>query len=203
MTARERAGRRIPATALLLALAALGIFPGAGLGAEPSPQAPPVPSASGDLEAVAPRPTRVSGRIFLKDGVTPAVGARVKLTSRLDGTIHETNVGRRGGYRLAVPPGIYALSVRRRLDLFESPTPLRVAPRAPAAIDLLLVRDVEPVVPGGPGIERRGPDPRPSSPVVVGTVVDVARGPTRRRGLRWAEALTFLGGLLAVAAAAD
>jgi len=162
------------------------------------------PRFAAEVMAVPPPTGMMTGRVLMKDGLTGVMGAVVSFTSPVYGTVERVTTGRDGKFRARLPVGPYTLSIARRLDVYESATEYRVPGGERVEIDFLLLRDVErvPEPPAARSGRDVGPDPRRTEPQVVGTVIDMVRPADRALGRRWAEALGFLGSVLAVALAA-
>ena len=187
----------------------------ATLAQAPAP-APAKPSSAPGLVAIVPPLTALDGRVLAKDGVTPVAQAEVRLTGAVD---HEPRVARSdraGRFKVRLPAGRYTLTITRGMEIYEARSVYTVPAGGRVDIDFLLLPDFEkadgpsakrpaitrrPANTQGPAI-MRGPEPRPETPVVVGSVVDIMRSHTKRRVGRWGEALGFVASLLAVALAA-
>jgi len=185
--------------AVLLAVHSTGALEAARAGAT---------STVPDVVAVPPPLVVMSGHVMMKDGITPVVGAELVLTGALDGDPRSARSGRSGSYKLKAPAGKYRLQITRKMEIYKAPAVFRMPASGRIQVDLLLLPDFEPDTAVGSRPAERpsitaGPDPLPTSPVVVGSVVDMVHSKSARRWSRWAEALGFLGGLLAVAVAAD
>lgn len=163
------------------------------------------PEIVAGFEAVEPPTSVMTGRVLMKDGVTPVSRAEVVLTAELDGRTFTARSGRRGDYKVTLPIGQYRLRIGRRMELFESTSTYQVSAGARLNIDLLLLPNFEkPAAQGSLSAgASRGPDAQPEAPVVVGTVVDLVRRSDGRLSRRWVEALAFIGSVLAVAVAAQ
>lgn len=160
-----------------------------------------------DVIAVPAPMGRVKGRVLEKDGVTPVSRADLLFTGIHTGLEHHGFAHNSGRFSLELPLGEYSLKIRRRFEIYESPSVYKIPPYAQIPIDFLLLRNFEPagsaesrvdgVVPGpGPG---PGPDPRRDSAEVVGSVVDMpAPVEGSHRHHHWAEVLGFIGSLIAV-----
>ena len=162
-------------------------------------------TASPDVVAVVPPTAVLIGRVMLKDGVTPVARAEILMTGAVDDEPRLARSNRSGRFKIHLPAGHYSLQITRRMEIYQAHDVYRVPGGGRLDIDFLLLPDFE----KGPGAADvrppvgRGPDPVPTSPAVVGSVVDMVRSHTTRRLGRWAEALGFLGSLLAVGLAAD
>ncbi|HEY3175379.1 MAG TPA: carboxypeptidase-like regulatory domain-containing protein [Candidatus Polarisedimenticolia bacterium] len=157
-----------------------------------------------DEGSAGPGPTAViAGRVLLKDGVTPVADAEILLSGQDEGEEHVVRTGRRGRYRMHLPAGEYLLKITRGTDLYRAPSSYRVSAGIRNRVDFLLLPDFEPRKESTDDRTsfRRGPDPRPGSPVEVGTVVDIVHAAGGGRLRRWAEILGFAGSLIAVAIA--
>ena len=146
----------------------------------------------------------LSGRVLLKDGITPLAGAGLVLTEAAGDARFQEKAGRGGHYKIRLPVGTYTLRITRGTDLYTSPSVYRVSAGVRNQIDFLVIPDFE----TPPGSEepnnsaRRGPDPARAGPAEVGTIVDVVHEHAAGRWRRWAETLGFIGSLLFVALAA-
>ena len=147
----------------------------------------------------------VSGRVLMKDGVTPVKDAELVFTGMVDEERRVARSQRSGKYKIGLPLGQHALQIDHRMEIYRSPSTYRIVVGKGLEIDFLLVPDFEESENGvpEPATRRRGPDPLPEAPIAKGTVVDMVQssGDGGRRG--WRELLGFLGGILAVAVASD
>ena len=167
-------------------------------------------STAPGLVAIAPPLTALDGTVLMKDGVTAVSRAEVRLIGAVD---HEPRVAlsdRAGRFKVRLPAGRYNMSITRGMETYEARSVYTVPAGGRVGIDFLLLPDFE--KPGAhPASQKekqdptitQGPDPRPDTPVVVGSVVDIMRSHTKRRIGRWGEALGFMASLLAVALAAN
>ena len=146
----------------------------------------------------------LTGRVLLKDGVTPVSGAGLVLTEAAGDARFQEKAGRGGRYKIRLPVGNYTLRIARGMDLYTSPSVYRVSAGLRNEIDFLVIPDFEEPTdsrdPNNPA--RRGPDPARAGPLEVGTIADVVHEHSAGRWRRWAETLGFIGSLLFVALAA-
>ena len=197
----------------------------------PAPPAPHAADSSttADVVAIPPPVTVMVGRVMMKDGVTPVAGAEVRMTGAVDGEPRVAQSNRAGRFKLRLPAGGYRMQITRRMEIYKAAAVFRVPSGGRLDIDLLLLPDFEksPGTPAGvptgapaaahapaqssarapeqteaPKVSS-GPDPQPTSPSVVGSIVDMIHPHSNRRWSRWAEVLGFIGSLLAVAIVAD
>jgi hypothetical protein len=184
----------VRAVALAALLAGLASASMAALQAGAEPTAPVEPPAAA-----------LTGRVLLKDGVTPVAGAELLLSGPDEGEQHVARTNRRGRFKLRLPVGEYLLRIARGTDLYRAPSSYRVSPGVRNEIDFLLLPDFESEKDVGPEpfSPRRRPDPHSTAPVEVGTVVDVVHAANGGWARRWAGFLGFVGSLIAVALAAD
>jgi hypothetical protein len=189
------------------AAAAVSATAEAGGGRRPKMVAIPLSELAKENEmiAVVPRETLLAGRVLLKDGVTPVSGAEVSMQGVVEDAPRLARSDRAGGFQLKLPAGRYALRIARRMEIYEARTVYRVPAAGRVEIDFLLLPDFE----KGPGEPARrpsvssGPDPRPSGPAVVGSVVDMMRSKRPHHSMGpWAERLGYIASFLAVALAA-
>ena len=146
----------------------------------------------------------LSGRVLLKDGITPFAGAALTLTEAADGAQFQEKAARSGRYKIHLPVGNYTLRLARGTDIYTSSSVYRVSAGVRNQIDFLVVPDFEnPPESREPAHSaRRGPDIAPAGPAEAGTIVDVVHEHATSRWRRWAETLGFIGSLLFVALAA-
>ena len=155
-------------------------------------------------ETVLPQMAVLSGRVLLKDGVTPVQGAGLVLTGVAEDAQFQEKSGRGGRYKIHLPVGNYRLQIVRGMDVYTSPSVYRVSAGVRNQIDFMIIPDFE----KSPGSDqpdksaKRGPDPAPAGPVEVGTIVDAVHEHAAGRWRRWAETLGFIGSVLFVALAA-
>ncbi len=184
----------------LLVLMAVALLAGGSPAAAPDD----APGVATEVVAVPPPTGVLSGRVFLKDGITGVPGADLSFSSPVYGTVEKVRTARDGRFKLRLPVGEYTLKIARRLDVYESVSVFTIPGHGRIGVDFLLLPDMEraPPVASARAAGDIGPDPRRTEPVVIGTVVDMMRPPDRAWSRRWAEALGFFGSVLAVALAA-
>lgn len=155
-------------------------------------------------ETSPPQMAVLSGRVLLKDGVTPLPGAGLVLAGAAGGAQFQEKSTRGGRYKIRLPVGNYSLRIIRGTDIYTSPSVYRVSAGVRNEIDFLVIPDFE--KPRGSedpnSSARRGPDPARAGPAEVGTIVDVVHEHAAGRWRRWSETLGFIGSLIFVALAA-